>query len=299
MKSQRQMISLKVARSYSEVNECFGVMGVEVRDDQPVSQFLDVFYRIARLIPAGQDLKFVEPTTTVVDALSIMRINDYDQIPVLANGKVIGVFGYKSFADQLFRLKLAPHDLPDLTVALFLEKPEFRKMDGEFREILELLQRNRHFLVVDKNDGVQAIVTESDAIAFFNIIASPFILIQEAELALRELMRRAVTEDELAECARLALTQQATATGRPLPQSLEEMDLGNYLGIIRDTRNWPKFARTLGEPRLYAMQNIEALRSRRNDIMHFRGSISAEHYQELADCRNWLQLRMTISGDGR
>ena len=56
------------------------------------------FFRVASLIPGGQDVVSVPPGTRVRDALALMTAHGFSQLPVIAGRTVIGVFTFRSLA---------------------------------------------------------------------------------------------------------------------------------------------------------------------------------------------------------
>jgi predicted transcriptional regulator len=60
----------------------------------------EVFHRINRILPQNQSLLTVPPNCRVRDAVALMLKHGYSQIPVIDNGQVLGVFSFRSFAQE-------------------------------------------------------------------------------------------------------------------------------------------------------------------------------------------------------
>src|SRR5271167_408890 len=70
------------------------------------------FHDVGSVFPTDVDLCSVEPTTTVTEALTLMAPNRYSQVPVIADGRVRGVFSLWSLAHHLLNApNLAPQNL--------------------------------------------------------------------------------------------------------------------------------------------------------------------------------------------
>src|SRR5262245_35076590 len=80
------------------------VPDLRVLDDLSATNLLDLaselFHRINRVIPPDQRLLTVEPKCPVRDAVALMRKHGYSQLPVVQDGEVLGVFSYRSFANE-------------------------------------------------------------------------------------------------------------------------------------------------------------------------------------------------------
>jgi predicted transcriptional regulator len=83
----------------------------------------ELFHRINRIIPANQVVLTVPPSCRVREAVALMREHGYSQIPVVENNEVLGVFSYRSFAQDAAsatledwqKQKTAPGDLRQWT----------------------------------------------------------------------------------------------------------------------------------------------------------------------------------------
>lgn len=60
----------------------------------------ELFHRINRVIPQDQKVLIIEPGCLVRDAIALMGRHGYSQVPVVQNGEVLGVFSYRSFAQE-------------------------------------------------------------------------------------------------------------------------------------------------------------------------------------------------------
>lgn len=243
------------------------------------------FHDVGRIFPEDVELCWVEPSTTVAEALRLMAPRRFSQVPVIANGSVRGVFSLWSLAQQLLASPdLAPHEL---AVEDVMERLPAVTVDDPLDLVLEHL--NRHDAVlVDSPHGVQAIATSTDVLNYFYRIARPFVLLQEIELALRALIDACITEVELRQCIDRALRKKYELQNREPPTRLGDMTFEDYRSIVAAKDNWEFFKGTLGQNRELVASKLEQVRRIRNDVFHFRDSVSVVDHETLAAARHWL-----------
>ena len=269
---------------------------VESFDQQDVSRDLDLvselFHRINRIIPENQKLLTIPPEMTARDAIALLRQYGYSQVPVVMGEEVLGVFSYRSFAQkaagstlqEVSQQKSAPGDM---AVEECLERFEFARVTEEIRQVFDSMDRDNGVLI-GSPEMLQGILTPMDFLRYLYKIASPFVMISEIELALRALIRLAVSQGELSECATRSLTQ---FYGDKVPTILEGMTFDNYRMIISHSENWPKFEKILGGTRARTGAKLKQLCDLRNDLFHFKREFTLEDHELLSEHRNWLLLK--------
>jgi CBS domain-containing protein len=243
------------------------------------------FHDVGSLFPGEVELVCVKPGTTVGEAIRLMVERRYSQLPVVERGRVRGVFSLWSLVHQLATTPdLSVHDLP---VEDIMEQIPVVTVDHSLDIVLEHLERHDAVLVGSPH-GPQAIATPTDVLQYFYRIARPFVLLQEIELALRDLMHVCTSESGLKECMNRALAGKYGAINQKVPASLHEMSFEDYRTIITNKENWPLFAEVLGKNRQLVASKLERVREIRNRIFHFREDISVLDHQVLAITRQWL-----------
>jgi CBS domain-containing protein len=267
--------------------------------DQPIQtsapkSLAQLFHIVNRLIPEAQDVVAVSPTDTAGDALALMRKHGYSQLPVVQNGEVVGLFSYRAFSLEvagMTNIKVAPTSLP---VEEFLEHetPVFASLNDEFRGLIDHLDR-RDAVIVSGRNNLIGLLTPLDVLRYLFKVANAFVLVEEIELSLRELLRIAVPgAEQLASLAGMILADKYK--GRSLPKRFEEMTFDDYIALVRDGRGWPHFEAVLQGTRDLRKARLERVRDLRNDLFHFKRELSLEDHQTLTSCRSWL-LRRTAS----
>jgi predicted transcriptional regulator len=250
------------------------------------------FHVVNRLLPDAQEVLSIPPEMPARDALALMHERGFSQLPVVQGKSVLGLFTYRAFALEVARMKTPKTDPTQLPVEEFLqhERTSYARLTDEVSGLFESLDAH-DAIVVSGPDQLVAILTPMDVLRYLYSVASSFALIEEIELSLRKLIRTAVPEPNiLHECVANALADKYKDKKRP--ELLEDMSFDDFIALLRDGRNWSHFERVFGGTRERTAAKLEPIRDLRNSVFHFRRELSAEERQQLADCRNWLLLRV-------
>jgi len=251
----------------------------------------ELFHRINRLLPDSQEVLTVPGEMLASEALKIMRRHDYSQLPVAVGTEVLGLFSYRAFSEAVLATGACQGNvkinLGDLTVEECLEKAEFARVTDEFNYWFDTLDKRDAVLVGEAN-RLQGILTPMDVLRYLYSVASPFVLITEIELSLRALIRHAVSDEKLAECAQTSLI--TCYKPERLPKSLEEMTFHDYIQIICDGRHWPFFKSVFKGSRTRTRAKLQTMNELRNGIFHLY-EVTVEDYETLATSRDWMLIR--------
>lgn len=247
------------------------------------------FHEVGSVFPGEVNVVSVPPHTSVGTALQLMLEKRFSQLPVMENGEVLGVFSLWSLAQNLV---LAPGIkiealLKTMEVGELMEQLPKVTVRESIHSILGHLERHEAVLV-DSPHGLQAVATSTDVLRYFYKVARPYILLQEIELALRNLIELCAPDEKLNECIDRALAKSYEARKWTVPTNLSEMSFEDYRTIITCSGNWPVFEGLLGHNRELVSAKLERLREIRNDVFHFRADISLVDHQHLATSRDWL-----------
>jgi CBS domain-containing protein len=271
---------------------------LRILDEITVSRELDLvselFHRINRVIPENQHLLTIPPKTTVREAVTLLRKHGFSQVPVVAGGEVLGVFSYRAFSQNAAaaslqdwtQQKCAPGDL---SVDEFLERFEFARVTDEMRQVFDAMDRDNGVLI-GSPEQLQGIVTPMDFLRYLYKVASPFVMVSEIELALRALIRLAVSEEELAQC--IARSLSCLYEPNKLPSALEQMTFDNYQALISHGDNWIKFEPILGGTRTRTSAKLKQICGLRNDLFHFKRELTLQDHETLNDHRSWFLLKV-------
>ncbi|RJQ76654.1 CBS domain-containing protein [Pseudonocardiaceae bacterium YIM PH 21723] len=252
------------------------------------------FVCVGELVPDDQEMHTVPPGTRADEALALMQRHRFDRLPVVtANGRVIGVFTYRSFAQNLHTVR--PQDNPlTLPVEDFVEDLLYVRSSEGVGEVLDDIEADGAVLV-GHEDALNAIVTASDISRFLWSLTRPFVLLRDIELAIRGLMKSCCTEEQLTTAA--AQVSLVDIPGRAVLSRLEHLTLGELLSVLLHGPNYGlHFRHAFGANRTFLHNLLEPIREIRNKVFHFRDEVTEADIQQLADVRVWLRRKVSIRG---
>lgn len=247
----------------------------------------DLFHLIKDVLPEEQTLITFSPEKPVIEALNEMRRHNFSQVPVLKHNEVLGVFSYRSFAENVINLPENERRSLSVPVEEFLEDLKYAQIKDEVIAFLDEFELKDAILVGLEN-RLQGIITTIDVLRYFYKIASPYIVLREIELAIRELIRISVTESELEECINRSIKKHYEENDKPVPTCLEEMTLNDYVMLLRFKRTWERFSPTFGKSSSIVYAKLEPLPTLRNDIFHHRRELRIDELAFLMQVRDWL-----------
>lgn len=252
------------------------------------------FARVSQLVPDDQDLLTVPVGTKVGDALELMQEHDYDQLPVVTDYQhVVGVFTYRSLVAGLPYLR--NRNPLTTTVEDLLEELRFVRATQDIGEVLAFIETGSAVLVGDE-DRLLAIVTPADVSRFLWRRTRPFVLLQDIELGVRDLMRSSCSPEALANLVATSLPPESSRTD----MRLEDLTMGELLSILLNGTNFGRhFQMQFGKNRDLVRVTLEPVREIRNKVFHFRDEISSEEFSNLIGALGWVRRRVMIRGGGR
>ncbi|MEN9640850.1 MAG: hypothetical protein RIR77_39 [Planctomycetota bacterium] len=257
---------------------------------------MGLFHRINRALPEEQTLLSVEHTVTARDALRLMIDNGYSQVAVVEGGTISGFFTFRKFAHSVGRRNAtkwkesgcAPGDQ---VVADFLEPVRYAELSAEMIDVIDNLNRDGAVLV-GRAERVHGIVTTMDLLRYFYKVAGPFVLIAEIELAMRALIQRCMTADQIETAAACCLEKLfKDRPGKKIPKTLEEMTFDNYRTVVVDDRYWHLFSATFARAKTLVNSRLREVAKLRNDLFHFKRDLTVEEHEDLVECRDWFLNR--------
>lgn len=249
------------------------------------------FLRVSELVPNDQDVLTIPVGTRVARALDVMRDREFDQLPVTTiDGRVLGVFTYRALARGLGHLRRQDDPLTT-PVDDLLEEMHFVRPAQELSSILPLVEADNAVLVGDE-DRVLAIVTAADISRYMWSRTRPFVLLQDIELGVRDLMRSCCTSADIAQLV-AAARQGGTAVGT----RFDDLTLGELLSVLLNGRNFGTFFHlSFGVNRDLVRTTLEPVRETRNKVFHFRGEVTSDELEALVGVATWLRRKILIRG---
>lgn len=251
------------------------------KDPTPRISLLDA----ANLVDNGGNVSgpsrliYVNKDTPIKEAITLMILHDFSQLPIL-NGpkKVVGLISWKSFgkAVGLGSRCETVNDCKEDAVVLKYDEPLF--------EAVKYIQQKEVVLIQKKDNTISGIVTATDISEQFITLAEPFLILEQIENHLRNLLHDKYTLEEL------NLLIKADEN-RPL-KYLSDLSFGQYILIIENREMFKRLA--VNVDRSVLIERLELVRRIRNDVMHFNPEgITSEKIEILRKTANFLD---TLSG---
>ena len=263
----------------------------ELDKEQAVESIVELFHMVKSLIPEGQKLETVQPETRVRDALELMKVKRFSQLPVVSGNAVLGVFSYRSLAQALEELGPIDTDFRNLPVDEFMEQFAFVHPADKWESTLDHLNNKDGALVGNRNN-LQGILTAWDVLTYLQQIANPFVMLAEIELSLRRIIEASVDAEQFKQCTLNSLAKKYDLA--EMPASVSDMSFNDYVQIVGDGRNWPLFESAFGKGGWLRKKTVERLtevRDLRNDAFHFRRQLDEGDHKTLAKHRDWLEMK--------
>lgn len=221
---------------------------------------------------------YVSPSATLDEAVTLMLLNDFSQLPVMrhdADRNVEHAVTWQSIGQARHADTAA--GLSDV----FVEAEVF-SFDTELTDVLPRLVVRDFVLVKDAERRIFGIVTTADVAREYGNLASPFFVVGELD----RLLRRVIDENFDIEQINGALPHLETPA-----VSADGLGFADYQNVLTHSGNWE----SLGWPldRKIFRERLNSIREARNDIMHFNPDPVAEGTVE--NIRNLIRLVRTYS----
>ncbi|MGW1059080.1 restriction system modified-DNA reader domain-containing protein [Micromonospora rubida] len=208
---------------------------------------------LGNLVPKQPSLVWVAPTATFDEAITAMELDDYSQLPVLANPhKLHGVVSWKTITKARAQNPDASFsDAIDTDVHVF-------DYDRRLVDALNVLLEYEFIFVRSHERKIVGIITAADVVKTYHETATPFILIGEIDRELRQLIREAFEEARIRDvCVRAGLTFDA----------IDKMSISHYNAMLGNDDCWTELGWRLERKRL--VRRLDEIREVRNRVMHF------------------------------
>lgn len=216
----------------------------------------DPIRRINVLESATNIPTYVDNSASLLEATTLMQVNGFSQLPVTNNG-VRGLIGYISW-ETIACAKIngvksdMVKDYVNTNVAVL-------SPDTPLIHAVEVVQKHDFAVVIAKDKSLFGIVTVNDITSQFIAETEPFVLMNELECHLRNLMRDKILLEDL---RKLCQREDKEIT------SIDDLTFGDYIIVFGCEEQWEKLS--IAAERKTFIQNLDAIRNIRNEIMHFR-----------------------------
>jgi len=267
----------------------------------------------------------IGPEQTGLDALSLMIQYDYSQLPVVDDtSKLIGLVTGDSLLRAVNNLGVMPKDLRVKDAVL---KPRIASVESDVFELIDALKATSAVLIVDAAQQLVGIVSDYDAMEFFRRRAEDMMLVEDIETSLKDHIRAAFSSNgQLDDQVMAAAIADVTDSQKERAKQFQKA-LAHYLSLAGDAKPDPSLVeqvntkhytansqnKTLGDLTMAEYVDMllhksnqtyvdrafpvgarafrtlfNSVRPTRNDLAHFRGSITPQQRADLRYCADWL-----------
>ncbi|WP_198170434.1 restriction system modified-DNA reader domain-containing protein [Actinoplanes awajinensis] len=206
---------------------------------------------LGNLLPDDHRLISVKPSASLNEAVTQMVMNDFSQVPVLSGERDLrGAVTWRSIA-------VARQAGTDITLGDAMKPARDYPYDTRLLDVLDALLKEEFVFVRSHDKRIYGIVTAADVVHVYDQMATPFFLIGEVDQELRHLIRSRFEIEDI---------QLVCMAGTDL-QSFDDMTMGDYLAVLRNSDCWEKLGWDLD--RKVFGEHLEEIRKIRNKVTHF------------------------------
>lgn len=204
----------------------------------------------------------------ISEAITLMMLHKYSQLPVVGNKTVEGIISWESIGRNMM------NGIQSDGVKDFLNKNiKVLSKDTPLLDSIKIVLENELVLVENKDKSLSGIITLADISSQFFISTEPFLLLEQIEKSIRLLLSEKILQEDLKKCCK---------DGEREPKYIDDLTFGQYIRLIENPEIWRKL--DLKMDRAILRNKLEDIRSVRNDIMHFNPEgITDEQMQSLKD----------------
>lgn len=234
----------------------------------------DPTQRIGRLPSANSAPLTVSPSASVSEAVTLMLLHDYSQLPVMQGERTLkGVVSWQSIGRKL----ALGH--PSSTVQDCLDDAVVMESSVSLFSAISSIVERGFVLVKDAQNLICGIVTTTDLSLQFRQLAEPYLLLGEIEKHLRRLGDGKFSSLEIKQV-------KDPSDGERSVNDLSDLTFGEHIRLIENPSRWA--ALKLNIDRSTFIRHLNEVREIRNGVMHFDPDGIAP--SELAKLRQFVRL---------
>lgn len=244
--------------------------------------------RVSDLI-RGQGLAMVRTTATVREAVKLMFDHDFSQVPVVdERGNLAGLFTDRVLT-QVFNFD-ATSGMLDSSVRDWMARrpPSVRPGESKY-DIMPVLART-YAVVVTQHDKPIGIVTDFDIADFLAQWSEGIALVDDIETRLRAfIVRLFPTENAMRGALYHTFNKNLTPEDDRF-RTYDKLSFRDHVLLIETKENWPRFEPYFA-PKTTFHNYLEPVDAIRNQIAHFRGTLTPAQLKTLRAAAKWLESR--------
>lgn len=243
--------------------------------------FADPTYRISKLGAANRRPTSVTPDSSLMEAATLMMANDFSQLPVMTNERVVkGSVSWKSIG-----IRLVLGQSPQCAREAMDSHAEISS-DASIFTAIPIIVEHEYVLVRGSDQRIVGIITTSDLSLQFQHLSEPFLLLGEIENHIRRIIGSRFDANDLA-------VAKDPSDGSRSVESASDLTFGEYKRLLEEPSRWSRL--NLQLDRAVFIRLLEKVREIRNDVMHFDpDGIEDEALEVLRDFTRFLRTLQTV-----
>jgi len=244
----------------------------------------DPIKKIMILEAANKKPLTVTSESSLQEAITLMMLNDFSQLPVMSGER--NPIGYISW--DTIGIALANCVKSTIVKDYMKKNIQLLTQDTPLLDAINIICNN-NFVVVIRSDKIPCgIVTAADITSQFLKITEPFLLLEQIENHIRQMLDGKILEDDL------KLISEKDSTKKSI-NYIDDLNFGEYIRLMENCKIWSKIG--LQVDRVAFITRLNKIREVRNDIMHFEpDGITEEQLNELKNMSSFLhEISMVMS----
>lgn len=235
----------------------------------------DPIQKIKILSAANNYPQTISREALLNEAVTTMMLNNFSQLPVVSGPRtVIGYISWNSIGVRLSNGvqsdKVIDYMDQDVTI-LDYETPLLDAISKVIR---------KEFALVQKDRMPCGIVTIADISEQFLTLTEPFLLLEQIENHVRQILDGKFLVEELRKFCK-------TGTEDRKIEHIDDLTFGDYIRLIEKPEHWNRL--NLKVDRIQFVKHLDKVREIRNDIMHFNPEgISEDQRNHLTKMASFL-----------
>lgn len=212
------------------------------------------------------EIETVNAQDTLITAIGVMFENDYTQLGIERSGDVVGMISYRSISRVLSILRKlgADKNLPGRQVGIATEEiSPVVGPDDDLIVLFDLLSESPYVIVQGGENQSLEILTNYDLLQYLQDSIEPFLLIEDIERSVREIIQDGFSDDLDQELQEFFDDQDIRTPGE-----ITDCSFGHYPQFM--CQNWPQFEGYFEENGDFVRRLLSEVGDIRNKIFHFR-----------------------------
>lgn len=232
--------------------------------------------RIQLLDSANKPPITITKDAKLKEAMTLMMIHNFSQLPVMSGTRTVqGVITWETIG-----YGLTNRCESDLVKDFISNDITILDYETPLLDAISIILKKEFVLVQKSDKSICGIVTLADISAQFLTVSEPFLLLEQIENHIRQILDGKFLVKELKEFCKIGDSEREI-------EHIDDLNFGDYIRIIEKPEHWDRLE--LNIERTHFIKHLDKVRKIRNDIMHFDpDGISTEQREDLIKMAKFL-----------